>query len=197
MAMRLRMMFGAILLTAMAAGAEAQPGPRHSGLNVALGVAQGKLKTSCNVCSLPDKEGGLSAVGHLGWTLHDRVILIGDMLFYQKQQLDINQDKANTDYLLATAGLILYPSPRWDTFIKVGAGIGKLSQTLATDLGIRKVDVTGPAIRIGGGTDLQLGRSWRLSPFIEYVIGIASDTNVDGVKTKTNLLAFGAAVTWP
>lgn len=198
MTMRWRAWFAGVMVGAVALTASAQTRPRHEGFNAALGIGFGKLGTSCSGCTLPARDGAFQATIRGGWTLSDAFIIAGEGLIFQKHLADnVTGETFNTNYTVLTAEALWYPSRRWDIFFKGGAGVSNIQISLHTPLGVRRVKATAPALRIGIGIDMRFGRTWSLSPYLDYLLGLTSGTNIDGLNIRSSMLLFGAAVTWP
>jgi hypothetical protein len=176
--------------------AMAQVGPRHAGLTWTGGVGLGKLKTECTGCSRDARETAMSAALRVGWTLHDQIIVSVDGLIFQKQQQDNRGEAANTNYSSDAGVVQIYPSSRVGFFFKGGVGIANISQSQDTSLGLRDLEASSIVMRLGAGTDMRFGRAWSLTPFIDYLFGSATESNVAGIDVKPSLLFFGVGITF-
>jgi hypothetical protein len=196
MTMRNRAWFAVAMLGALALTASAQTRPRHEAFNGALGIGFGKLRTACAGCAQAN-DGAFQFTARGGWTMTDAFIVSGDFVVFQKHVQDDRGNDANTNYYAFTADVLWYPSKRWEIFFKGGGGVSSTSLSLDTPVGARHVKASAPLLRIGMGTDMRLGRSWALTPYVDYLLGLDATTNISGVKIKSSILLFGAAVTWP
>jgi hypothetical protein len=196
---RWRALIALVMLGTVALTASAQTRPRHEGWNTALGIGFGKLRTSCTGCELA-RDGAYQMTFRAGWTLSDAFIVAVDGLVFQKQRQEndgVNVRNVNTNFYALTADVLWYPSKRWEIFLKGGAGGASNSIHLDTQLGPRHVKATAPTVRFGIGTDMRFGRTWSISPYVDYLMGLSTRTNVEGIEIRSSMLLFGAAITWP
>jgi len=213
----------ACAVTCAPALASAQPKPRHQGLNIAVVLGQGKLHTACETCrwpttpgapllhpAPPEEERANLISLRAGWTLHDLAIVFAEGTFLRRTVASGDLKPIETAFDAYTLGAMLYASRRSEAFFKLGFGVshGRRRVLLASDTLRSYLVVTNPAYRIGVGYDLRIGRTWSLTPTVEYVGTTARKSEsfeydrpvnprTPGVLGKNRVWVFALGLTFP
>jgi hypothetical protein len=122
------------------------------GFWLGFGGGFGSANATCDACSAGQRENAAVGYFNLGGTIHNRLLLGGEVNLWSKDHEGITLNLYN---ILATA--TIYPQPSSNYFLKVGAGgafidtdIHQDSRTITVDLG------NGLGLLVGAGYDIRV-----------------------------------------
>jgi len=123
--------------SASLAAPASNPPPVRRGFWIGFGGGYGSAHATCDACSAGKRENGAVGYFNLGGTIHNHLLLGGEVSLWSKDQQGVTLNMYN---MLAT--LTIYPQPSSSYFLKVGAGgafidtdIHQDSRTITVDLG--------------------------------------------------------------
>lgn len=197
--MRWRALMAAAML-AVAAQASAQHAGRAPGFTWAVGGAKAWLGSTCNACESTSTIDDLGGVLRAGWRYNEKWIFNFEALLWQNSY--INQEVTNkNDYDNYSIIATYYPRKHFEYFLRGGVGLTSVSvlmvpsgSTLSSQF--KATPFTGT---LGAGIDFNIGRSWSLSPYVDFQYSPSAKATADGADTGLKLSAtmfvLGIAIT--
>jgi hypothetical protein len=171
----------ACLLLAGSLSAQAQPAPepRNRGFWIGVGLGYGSL--GCDDCG-GEREGALNGTLRLGGTISPKLRLGVSTNAWYKDESGVTLSMSNL-----SAIAMFFPSATGGFHLTGGLGVSLLSLDVS---GLGSDSETGVGAVLGLSYDAMLGRSFALTPYINFVGG-----SFDG--GSANFWQVGLAATWP
>lgn len=163
--------------TAATMHAQTDEAPRRAGFWIGLGLGHGSL--GCEDCG--SREGGLSGNFRLGGTVSPKFLLGVESNGWYKEESGVTLTMAN----FSAVG-VFYPSETGGFHLKGGLGISRIELSVS---GFGSESETGGGAILGLGYDAPVGRSFSLTPYLNFLGG-----NFDG--GTANFWQIGLGVSW-
>jgi hypothetical protein len=187
-----------LLFAALPATADAQRDEVYRGMSLAFGFGRGSMAIECKGCET-SAQADISGLARVGWTLRENVIVAVEGIGFQKAQV-IDQRTVDATFTFGGAVLLWYPRRYADFFLKVGGGMSHSSGTFNAQTGIpTELELNSPALLLGVGTDLRIGRTFSVSPFVDYYRPVPRDADLGGgaaISITSSTFNFGLALTY-
>lgn len=188
---------GVLLLSLAAANAalaqvKAAGAPvRRQGFFFGLGLGAGSIGFQCSGCDSTRQSGG-SGYLRLGGALSPHWLLGAEIDGWAKSENGV-------DVALANVALVAswYPSRTGGFFLKFGIG----GMGYSAESGSIKAETMGGSGIVGIGYDVRLGRSFSLTPYVNWMASSGSAAKINGVEVplieiNPNLVQVGLALSW-
>lgn len=191
----------AVLAIGVAAGAAAQSHPQtRQGFWIGFGLGGGQASVDCGqgACTGVDPATGGSGYLRLGGRLNNRWLLGGESNSWVGEIEDAAGDPSDVVAGFLTATAYFYPNPASGLFIKGGLGFYSFT---AQDTNGDEATSSAPAIVLGVGYDIRVGRMISITPVLTIVQSGAGDLEFNSVATgvddfKSRLIALQVGVTF-
>lgn len=200
--MRWRLLTVSAVLVFVANSAAAQHIKKTRGFTWDVGFGKAWLTSACSGCVARPNDTDLGTQVRAGWKLRDNWIVGAEAFLWSNSKLVGGTDTQKLSYNAYSAILMWYPWRHSEAFVKGGLGITSNKTLLVQGGGggladeFKATPITGT---IGAGIDLNLGKSWSISPFIDYQNGLAAKATINGAsssqKVSTSMIMFGVALT--
>ena len=197
--MRWRLRAVSAMLVVAAGSASAQHIKKDRGFTWDVGFAKGWLTSACSNCATRPSDTDLGTQLRAGWKLRNNWIVGAEAFLWSNSKLVAVQTQKLT-YNSFSAILMWYPWRHSEAFLKGGVGITSNTTLLdITGTGSDEFKATPVTGTLGVGIDLNLGKSWSVSPFLDYQNGLAAKAKINGAssseKVTTSMMMFGLALT--
>jgi hypothetical protein len=189
------------MLAVATGAASAQHVRKERGFTWDLGVGKGWLTSACSECVARPSDTDLGFQLRAGWKLRNNWIVGAEAYLWSNSKFVANETQ-EIRYDAVSAIVIWYPWRHYELFLKGGLGITSNTTLLVLSDGnlrsneFKATPVTGT---LGAGLDLNLGKSWSFTPFIDYQNGLSAKAKIDGAssdqKVTTSMVIFGVALT--
>ena len=189
-----------VFLLAIPLVAGAQRDETHRGYNFAFGIGRGSMSLKCKGCETTS-QADLSGMVRVGYTIKENLFAGVELLGFQKAQI-VNLETVQATFGFGGGALLWYPRRYGDGFLKIGAGWSHSSGTFnaGTAQQPTKLELNTPTLLGGVGFDVRMGRTFSLSPFVDYFYAIGSDAtlgaNTTPVTVNSSVLNLGLALTY-
>lgn len=187
-----------LILVALTSTADAQRDDVYSGVGVAFGIGRGSMDIQCQGCET-SAQADISALFRVTYAVRNNLFVGVEGLGFQKAQI-IELKTVDATFAYGGASLLFYPTARGYAFLKLGAGFSHSSGTFNAASGIpTELELNSPTIALGIGADLRIGRTFSLTPYIDYYRPMDRDADLGGGATVTLSSAvfnFGLALTY-
>ena len=164
--------------------------PYRRGFWISFGVGYGSAAMTCSSCRNDRRLGSSVGTLRLGGTLSDHLLLGGEVDAWNRSRSGVTETVGD-----GSVALYYYPWATGTVFLKTGVGAVVYNATTSPT-----VDAEGSGVSLGVGMDLYVGRTFSLTPFIDFVTAVSGNLKIEGmdtgVRVRPNLLQVGVAVTW-
>lgn len=152
------------------------------GVWYAVGVAPGWARVTCGICA-GERATGVSAVAAVGGSTSRALRIGGELSAWRDRNEGVTQT-------LMSIGAVAYwyPTPRRRLYIRGGAALVTHRASDGTDV----ITSSGFGPLMGVGYDSRFGRSWNITPFFHYSMGVTGG----GVKFNGGQAANSATVSF-
>lgn len=171
----------------------------HTGFTGAAGLMSGSLHADCSDCDGTTNKHNIGLFGAFGANLNPNVVLRADVYIWEHSETHVDKN-ATSDLDYFGGAVLWYPRAHSQYFVKGGIGIASITtqitqQGLASDF-----KEIAPMVQVGIGNDFRLGKTYSITPFIDYLYGFSAKAKIDGAssesKMTSSMFVLGAAVTW-
>ena len=200
--MRWRLLVVSTMLVLAAGRASAQHIKKDRGFTWDVGFAKGWLTSACSNCVARPSDTDLGGQFRAGWKLRNNWIVGAEAFLWSNTKLVGGVDNQKLTYSAFSAVLMWYPWRHSEAFVKGGVGITSNTTLLVQSGGggladeMKATPLTGT---IGVGIDLNLAKSWSISPFIDYQNGLSAKAKISGSSSNqnvtTSMIMLGVALT--
>ena len=170
---------------------EAQAAPQaRQGFGISFGLGGGSAALSCDGCP-DDRESGMSGYLRIGGYLRPNLFLAGETNGWTKSEDGVD---GQVGFLSAVAQW--YPQPATGLYLKGGIGMANVTLQDPVD----EVSSTGLGLTMGAGYDFRVGRSFSLTPYVNYLQSFGAQAELNGTSTDVDFNAsvfqIGLGFTW-
>ncbi|HEX6058437.1 MAG TPA: outer membrane beta-barrel protein [Gemmatimonadaceae bacterium] len=179
----------ACLLSIVAPPLGAQDPLPRAGFTIGFGLGGGTRGLDCSECEVDREEGG-TAMLFIGGTVGPRLTVGGELNGWGKTTRNVEESVAS---VMAVAHF--YPMVRRGFFLSGGAGL----TSMAVNAGNEKFRTDGFGVQVGAGYDFRVGSGFSLSPYMQWVRGVAGDGEENGIDigdANPDYLQVGLGFTW-
>jgi hypothetical protein len=196
--MRQRLWFAGLLVAVCAVNAAAQREETHRGMHLAFTLGRGSMKLECGACETSG-QGDISALGRLGWNARENLVLGFEVVGFSKAQI-VDNETASASFVSGSAVVLYYPNTYGEGFLKLGAGYSNSEgRFFVSGFGNSDISLGALTFVAGLGYDIRLGRTFSITPHIDYHIAVPGDMKIDGqvssVQLRSNVLNIGIGLT--
>jgi hypothetical protein len=167
-----------------------QKEPHREGFWIGVGLGYGSAGISCSSCRSDHRLGSSAATIRIGGTLSSQLLLGGEIDAWNRSESGVTETVGDV-----SAVLYYYPRATGTVFLKAGVGAVVYNATTSPT-----IDAEGSGVSVGAGIDLYVGRTFSLTPYIDFVTAVSGHLKVEGMDTgvsvRPNLIQIGVAATW-
>jgi hypothetical protein len=164
--------------------------PRREGFWIGVGIGYGSAAISCSSCRSARRLGSQAGTIRLGGTLSNQLLVGGEIDAWDRSESGVTETVGDV-----SAVLYFYPTAGGTVFLKAGLGAVVYNATSSPT-----VDAEGSGVTVGAGIDLYVGRTFSLTPYVDFVTAVSGNLKVEGtdtgVRVRPNLIQIGVAATW-
>ena len=188
-----------LILLAVPVVGGAQRDETYVGFNFAFGIGRGSMSLKCKGCETTP-QADISGQVRVGYTVKENLYAGVELLGFQKAQI-VNLETVQASFAFGGGVLLWYPRRYGDAFFKFGAGMSHSSGTFnaGTAQQPTALELNSPTFLGGVGFDIRMGRTFSLTPYIDYFYVVGSDAtlgaNTAPVTVNSSVLNIGLALT--
>jgi hypothetical protein len=165
-------------------------GAHREGFWIGVGLGWGNAGISCSGCSNNDRYSSQAVTLRMGGTMSRHLLLGGEINAWGRSRSGITETVGDMD-----GALYFYPSATGGLYFKGGVGIVVYDANSSPS-----VTTNGLGVDVGAGIDLYLGRSFSLTPYVNFLTAVGGTVKVGGTDTgfeaRPNMVQVGIAAVW-
>jgi hypothetical protein len=195
--MRVRLTVLALFVTLAAGDAAAQRTSTHKGATMAFAVGRGTLRVNCEGCR-DGRRADMSAMARFGWTVTEDLFVAAEVMGFEHATY-VDLETISVSSYWAGAVALWYPRPYSEAYFKGGVGFSASNGPFpVANVGSVDITLNRPGFLVGVGADLRMGRSFSVTPFIDFILIAPGEQAVPGrptpLKVGGNVLNVGIAL---
>jgi hypothetical protein len=189
-----------LIVLAIPVTSGAQRDETYVGYNFAFGIGRGSMSLKCKGCETT-AQADLSGLVRVGYTIKENLFAGAEVVGLQKAQI-VNLETVQATFVFGGGVVQWYPRRYGDGFLKFGAGWSHSSGTfnVGTAQQPTKLELNTPTVLAGLGFDVRMGRTFSLTPYVDFYYAIGSDAtlgaNTAPVTVNSSVLNLGVALTY-